>query len=403
MAASPSRAQAPALSAAAKECLRIYATPADQIAWDQHEQVYKHWVEVCRQALAGDPDNMNLKHILGRSLMATGQRSEAVKIWRELGAKNDAAALFEIYDMYKSYYRSDVNAPQVVTRAEAEQSLRKAAELGHPYSIMMLAILLDRGSTVKRDPEQAIFWAERAAANPARDADPIKDVRPIDMQVLLGRLLVKSSDPTKKSRGIALLGQLATAGRGDAAAYLAETIRGSDPVQARALLEQAVRTYPGYALAPLADMLIKGEGGPKDEQRALSLLRGRSAAGAQAAQAYLGELMLDGRLVHGDVGEAVRLIVPWSQWDIDTRLKLARLLADNPEVRVSYASDLVYDLTEASELDEPGALSALIALKLSRNDQFRDQAGGCKLAAEAASRGDADAARRVAECKALAR
>ena len=107
---------------------------------------------------------------------------------------------------------------------------------------MMLAILLDRGSTVKRDPEQAIFCAERAAANPARDTDPIKDLRPIDMQVLLGRLLVKSSDPAKKARGIALMGQLATAGRGDAAAYLAEAIRSSDPVQARALLEQAART-----------------------------------------------------------------------------------------------------------------------------------------------------------------
>ena len=108
-------------------------------------------------------------------------------------------------------------------------------------------------------------------------------------------------------------------------------------------------------------------------------------------------------LVQGDVAEAVRLIVPWSQWDIDTRLKLARLLADNPEVRISYASDLVYDLTEASELGEPGAQYALIALKLSRNDQFRDQARGCKLAAEAAGRGDADAARRITECKALAR
>ena len=129
---------------------------------------------------------------------------------------------------------------------------------------MMLAILLDRGSTVKRDPEQAIFWTERAAANPARDTDPIKDLRPIDMQVLLGRLLVKSSDPAKKARGFALMGQLATAGRGDAAAYLAEAIRSSDPVQARALLEQAARTYPGYARARTACRhLDQGRGRPE--------------------------------------------------------------------------------------------------------------------------------------------
>ena len=40
---------------------------------------------------------------------------------------------------------------------------------------------------------------------------------------------------------------------------------------ARALLESAARTYAGAALAPLSDMLIKGEGGPKEERRALKL------------------------------------------------------------------------------------------------------------------------------------
>ena len=209
---------------------------------------------------------------------------------------------------------------------------------------------------------------------------------------------MKSSDPARRARGVELLDRLGASGRGDAMAYLAEVIRASDPVRARALLEQAVRTYPGSALAPLADMLIKGEGGPKDEQRALSLLRGPQAVGAEYAQAYLGKLTLEGRLVHRDVTEAVRLIGPWSQWDFDTRLQLARLLAENPDVQISYANHLIYDLTEKSELGEPGALAALIALKLSRNNQFRDEAGGCKLVTEAANRGEDDAARRVSEC-----
>jgi lipoprotein NlpI len=390
-----------AQNAASKECLRINATPADQIGWNEHERVYNQWVEACRQALASEPDNMQLKHVLGRALMATGRRPEAIKIWRDLGDKKDAAALHEIYEMYKSYDRSDIDKPRLVERAEAEQALRKAAELGHPYSIMMLAILLDRGSTVKRDPEEAIVWAERAAANPARDPDPTKDVQPIDMQVLLGRLLVKSSDPARKARGIALLEGLAPQGRGDAAAYLAETIRPSDPTRARALLEQAIRTYPGAALAPLADMLIKGEGGPKDERRALSLLRGNLARGAQHAKADLGQLTLEGRLVKRDVAEAVRLIRPWSQWDIPTQLQLAGILAENPFVQIDYPKGIVADLTEASALGEPGALPALVALKLSQNVQFRDEAGACKLVTDAASRGNADAARRVTECNAV--
>jgi TPR repeat protein len=96
--------------------------------------------------------------------------------------------------------------------------------------------------------------------------------------------------------------------RGDAQAFLAEAIRSSDPLRARALLETALRTYPGHALAPLADMLIKGEGGPKNERRALSLLQGRMAVDAQEAKAYLGQLMLEGRLVRRDVAQAVKLL-----------------------------------------------------------------------------------------------
>ncbi len=329
-------------------------------------------------------------------------RAEELALLREMATQGDAESYMDIYEIYKSYFRSDVNKPQLVNHAEGERSLRKAAELGHPFATMMLAILLDRGDTVKRDPEEAITWAERAVANPARSPDPIKDVRPIDVQVLLGRLLVKSSDPVRKARGIALLERLGSQGRGDAFCYLAETIRASDPVRARALFEQALRNYPGNALAPLADMLIKGEGGPKDEKRALSLLRGRYASDNQHAKAYLGQLTLEGRLVKRDVAEAVRLMGPWSQWDYDTRLQMARIFADNPDVAVNRPEHLIYELTEASELGEPGALPTLIALKLSRHGQFRDEAGGCKLVTEAANRGDSDAARRVTECNAIA-
>ena len=88
--------------------------------------------------------------MLARALTADGQRGDAIALWRELGDQNDAAALFEIYDMYKSYFRRAVNEQQLVERAEAERALRKAAALGDPYSILMLAVLLDRGTTVKR-------------------------------------------------------------------------------------------------------------------------------------------------------------------------------------------------------------------------------------------------------------
>ena len=54
---------------------------------------------------------------------------------------------------------------------------------------------------------------------------------------------------------------------------------------------------------------------------------------------------------------------------------------------------------EAAELDEPGALAALIELKLSDNAQFRDLRGACKLIETAVSRGDQSMARRLSECR----
>ena len=169
MMVSPCMAEAPAQSGAAKECLRLDAKPADSIPWDEHERVYKQWVEVCRQAMATDAGDIRVKKATARALGTTGQRAEEIVLLREMAAQNDAGAAFEIYDMYKSYFRNDVNKPQLVKRAEAEQGLRKAAELGDAYAILMLAVLLDRGDIVKRDNADAIRWAERAVSNPAKD------------------------------------------------------------------------------------------------------------------------------------------------------------------------------------------------------------------------------------------
>src|SRR5262245_52208327 len=325
----PCAAQTSAQSAAAKECLRLNAQPADQIPWGQHERVYKQWVDVCRQAATAEPDNVQIRHILARSLMATGQRAEAIPLWRDLAAQhNDAAAAFEIYDMHNSFYRGDVKKVQLVKRAEAEQALRRAAELGHPYSTMMLAVLLDRGSTVKRDNAEAIRWAERAVSNPA------KDWRPADMQVLLARLLAKSENSTEKVRGIALLEKLAQAGPYNAKTQLAAAIRSVDPVRARSLFEQGLKADPGGAIPPLAEMLIKGEGGPADPKRAVSLLTSWRGSDVPGVKGALGMLYIEGKLVPRDLKKGIDLFAIWAAWDYDARLQLMKLLADNPELTV---------------------------------------------------------------------
>jgi hypothetical protein len=60
-----------------------------------------------------------------------------------------------------------------------------------------------------------------------------------------------------------------------------------------------------------------------------------------------------------------------------------------------------YDAVDAAELNEPGAMQAPIALKLSANAPFQDRPGACKLIEAAVSRGDQAMAHRLAGCRQL--
>jgi TPR repeat protein len=145
-------------------------------------------------------------------------------------------------------------------------------------------------------------------------------------------------------------------------------------------------------------MLIAGEGGPADPKRAVSLLKGTSDS--WMAKGMLGRLALEGKWVPRDIQEAVRLIDISSGYDFDARLQVLRLLAENPEVRVSYPKRVLYDAVQAAELDEPGAMNALIELKLSANTQFQDRPGACKLIETAVNRGDQTMTQRLSDCRA---
>jgi TPR repeat protein len=376
-------------ASAAQACYRETDAPRDA-CWDPPDcKGLKTWLETCQQALAANPNDPRVKMALSRALSVARRNDEAVALMRSAAAQDDAAALLALYWEYQSFNRR-LDRPQTVTRAEAEKALRRAAELGHPDAVFRLATSLYRGGAgLKRDQASARIWGERALTNPP------KDMRASDIQPVVGQWLSQSGDPEVRKRGIALLEALP--GRGDAQAYLAQAIRASDPSRARMLLESAARTYPGHALAPLAEMLVAGEGGPKDERRALALLQ-RSPADAQHPRALLGRLMLEGRLVPRDVAKAVQLLLPWSQWDYDTRLLILRVLAENPDVQLARPDTVLYDAIEFAELGEPGATDALITLKLSRHAQFADTAGACALAERAAKLGN-DTAPRSEQCR----
>ena len=153
--------------------------------------------------------------------------------------------------------------------------------------------------------------------------------------------------------------------RPDAKAYFGLAIRKDDPVRARALFEETLSAWPGISLAPLADMLIRGEGGPKDEKRALKLLQSHSNLSAPSSiNEALGKLHAEGKLVPRDPQKAYELMGGAAQWSIDKRIALGRFRRRKSRPSSSIVRKaMLYDLTHAAELGEPGAMSALIALK----------------------------------------
>jgi len=392
MAATPARGQ-PSPIAMAQQCFRLGDTPRGFCSAPKSIDCpgYRTWLETCQQALAANPNDPRVKLALSLAVrVVTGKREEAVALMRSAAEQDDPEAWLALYEEHRSFNRH-LDRPQTITRAEAEKALRRAAELGYPDAIFRLATALYRGGVgLKRDLADARIWGERALAHPP------KGMRASDIQPVVGHWLSQSADPEVRKRGIGLLEALP--GRGDAQSYLAEAIRAGDPVRARKLLETAVRSYPGHALAPLAEMLIAGEGGPKDERRALSLLQ-QAPADAQQPKALLGCLTLEGRLVRRDVSQGVGLLLPWSQWDYDTWLVIANVLAENPDVSLGRPDGFLYDALEFAELGEPGAMDALIALKQSRNPQFSDPAGARTLVERAAKQGNDAAPRRLERCR----
>ena len=370
-------------------CLNLSEKPTEYLSGEQWQRRRDRRTASCDMAFAAAPYDLTLKVRVALA-MPHEPRAQSLAILREAAAQGAPEAWYWIYESHKSWDHGDYGRPPLVTRAEADRALHMAAQLGHPFATQMLAILLDRGSIVKRDPAAARYWAERAVSNPAKDATRG------ELLALLGRLLVTSDKPEERARGLDLLERTSKAGVFGAKRELARAIRSENPVRARALLEEAKSPDPGGAKPLLAEMLIAGEGGPADPKRALALLKSAHTA---SAEGVLGRLYLEGKLVPRDPQEAARLIGLAGTWHLDARIEVLKILAANPDVRVDRPKDTLYEAMEAVELDEPGALSALIELKLSDNAQFRDPAGACKLAEAAVARGDQAMAARLAGCR----
>jgi TPR repeat protein len=376
-------------------CQQLFEEPKEYIDDAARRRRWDLRHDACKMAFEANPSNADLKAAYARNLPYE-KKTVAIAMLREAASQGSAEAYLQIYHHHRSWDRGDLDKVPLVTRAEAARALQKAAELGHPSATPTLARRLEDGDIVKRDIVAARYWAERAVAN----LDPSKHASKGGLLVMLGSLLAKSDKPDERARGIEILEKLSEPGHYQygAKTELALAIRKQDPVRARTLLEESRRPDPGGATVPLAEMLIAGEGGPADPKRALSLLKGTSDS--WMAKGMLGQLSLEGKLVPRDIQEAVNLIDRAGSYDLNARMQVVRLLAAYPETRVSHPKRTLYDAVEAAELDEPGAMKALIELKLSANAQFQDRPGACKLIETAVGRGDQSMAQRLADCRA---
>ena len=132
------------------------------------------------------------------------QKAEALRLWREAAAQGSAEAYYEIYEHHKSWDRGHPERPQSVTRAEAAEALRKAAELGHPLATRMLIRRLTDGDIVKRDPDG------RTVLGRARRRQPRNGRSRANMSLTLGSLLAASDKPEERARGLDILERIAS-------------------------------------------------------------------------------------------------------------------------------------------------------------------------------------------------
>lgn len=120
-------------------------------------------------------------------------------------------------------------------------------------------------------------------------------------------------------------------------------IRNSKHAGPASLLESALKQAPGHAIPPLAEMLLAGEGGSKDEKRAVSMLNGPLAFDVGAVRGALGRLMIEGRLVPRNIPQGIQLVTLEAVWPLDALKEVMVLLAANPKVSIHRPESYLYD------------------------------------------------------------
>ena len=170
---------------------------------------------------------------------------------RERAGKGDTQANFILFQSYRTEPRNGAgpraSSDTLVSRAEAEAALRRAAKANMPEAVLTLGQLLFRGGMIKRNRDEAEIWLDRATGMGPDEGRGLASAT-------LGEILLFSPDSTDedRTRGLMLAEDALDKGFPSAIRVKARALRegvglGKNPEEARKILEAAVKAGNGFA------------------------------------------------------------------------------------------------------------------------------------------------------------
>lgn len=273
-------------------------------------------------ALGSLPAKRNLARLLSRAPDDSEDAARANRLYRELAEGDDVKALYDYANRLDNAgcHDDDLRLPgdggKVAEDCEevVRDWLGKAVAAGDRRGLERLAEMVAEGeggpaepqeaerlyreAEAKGDVEIALIYARRLRAGEGLARNQA-EARRLYLKyagqeesagyIAVEMMLAAEGGPRDARTAAALLKRLSDGGKRQASLRLAQLLRRgdkdvpADPVQARNLLVFAVFKNFEPARLPLADMLLNGEGGDRDPEMALTVLR----SGERNAEARL--------------------------------------------------------------------------------------------------------------------
>jgi TPR repeat protein len=357
--------------------------------------------EKCQAAWIGAPaeKRMHLQWI--RVTMAIGEANVQLLTpqVRALADEGSAEAQYLLYLLHLRNPDAAESSMMDVSREEGWANLNKAAEAGHMDAISEL-IMHHRGSKyAKRDLRQVVKWQRRLEGAPPQgieitESEMQRRAR-IPLEIAWTTLEEDGFSATENRMAFRIVeadmksGSESSNWSTKVAVKCLRAGRGTskEPARAREILEAGFKNDK-HMVPMLADMLLKGEGGPADGRRALELVRAPELKDDGAAMSVLAEILLSGKVVGYRPQEAIQALA--RSYEAKDAIRLAGLLIDY-EARIERPEMLVATLETRAETGDAEAALALARLKLSGLSPFSDETGARALLRPLADAGNREA------------